>query len=150
MATSDEPTDDREVVSRRVFDTPREVVFLALTDPTHLARWWGPAGFTNTVHEYDLRPGGAGRHTLHGPDGTDYNNECEFVEVVPPERLVFRHGKPVHHLTMTITLADLGGRIEMTWRLRFDSFEECDRARAPVTAGNEQNFDRLAAILAEA
>lgn len=149
MATSDDPADPREIVSSRVFDAPRELVFRALTDPTHLARWWGPAGFTCTVHEHDPRPGGVWRHTLHGPDGADYHNECEFVEVAPPGRLVFRHGKPVHHFTMTITLADLGGRTEMTWRLRFDSAEECDRARAVVTTGNEQNFDRLAAVLAD-
>ncbi len=51
---------DREIVTTRVFDAPRERVFRAWTDPDHLAKWWGPKGFTNTFQEFDMRPGGAG------------------------------------------------------------------------------------------
>ena len=63
---------DREIVSTRVLDAPRELVFRAFSDPDLLARWWGPEGFTNTFHEFDLRPDGAWRFVMHGPDGTDY------------------------------------------------------------------------------
>ena len=61
----------REIVSIRVFDFPRELVFNAWTDPEHLVHWWGPKGFTNTFHEFDLRPGGIWRFVMHGPDGRD-------------------------------------------------------------------------------
>ena len=50
-------TADREIVSVCVFDAPREQVFDAWTNPKRLSRWWGPQGFTNTFHEFDLRPG---------------------------------------------------------------------------------------------
>src|SRR5512138_1947517 len=82
---------DREIVSARTFDAPRERVFGAFSDPSRLARWWGPKGFTSTFHEFDMRPGGAWRITLHGPDGADYPSESVFVDVVRPARIVFRH-----------------------------------------------------------
>ncbi len=86
------PTADREISSSRVFAAPRELVWKAWTEPQHVAQWWGPIGFTNTIHEMAVRPGGIWRLTMHGPDGVDYPNFIIFDEVVPPERLVYRHG----------------------------------------------------------
>lgn len=60
---------DREIVSVRVVNASREIVFKAWTDPQHLRSWWGPNGFTNTFHEFDLKPEGHWRFTMHGPDG---------------------------------------------------------------------------------
>jgi uncharacterized protein YndB with AHSA1/START domain len=85
-------TADREIVHTRLLDAPRELVWEAFTDPRQVAEWWGPAGFTTTVHEMDVRPGGVWRHTMHGPDGTDYPNKSVFIEVVKPERIVYSHG----------------------------------------------------------
>jgi uncharacterized protein YndB with AHSA1/START domain len=88
-APTDHPTEalaDREIVSTRVFDAPRERVFRAFSDPSLLVRWWGPKDFTNMFHEFDLRPGGAWRFVMHGPDGTDYQTAKEFIEVVRPGR----------------------------------------------------------------
>jgi uncharacterized protein YndB with AHSA1/START domain len=78
-----------ELVLTRTFDAPRDLVFKLWTDPKHLHHWWGPAGFTTTVHEMDVRPGGAWRYSMRGPDGKDYPFNGEYVEVVPPEKLVF-------------------------------------------------------------
>jgi uncharacterized protein YndB with AHSA1/START domain len=64
--------EEQELVLTRVFDAPRELVFKVWTDPKHLARWWGPRGFTNPVCELDLRPGGAILIHMRGPDGTVY------------------------------------------------------------------------------
>ena len=93
--------------------------------PKHLAQWWGPNGFTTTTSSFDLRPGGVWRFVMHGPDGRDYQNRITFDEVVPPERLVYRHGggddvEPVQ-FRQTITFEDLGGRTRMTWRGDFPS-----------------------------
>src|SRR4051794_34340238 len=65
---------DREIVATRIFEAPRELVFTMWTDREHVAKWWGPRGFTNTIHEMDVRPGGTWRFVMHGPDGTDYPN----------------------------------------------------------------------------
>src|SRR5258707_7805971 len=63
-----------------------------MTNPEHVVRWWGPRGFTTTIEEMDVRPGGAWKHVMHGPDGTNYPNKSIFKEVVKPEKLVFSHG----------------------------------------------------------
>lgn len=137
----------REIVSSRVIGRPREAVFGAFSDPNILAQWWGPNGFTNTLEEFDLRPGGAWRLVMHGPDGTAYHNVSGFVEVVPTERVVYDHLDPSHRFRMTMTYADEGGGTRLTWRMRFDDAEEAEKVRRLVTEANEQNFDRLQAAL---
>ena len=49
---------EREIVTTRVFNAPRELVFSMWTAAEHLAAWWGPHGFTNPKCEADPRPGG--------------------------------------------------------------------------------------------
>ena len=72
---------ERELVITRTFNAPREVVFEAWTDPNHIGHWWGPKGFTLTVLEMDVRPGGVWRYVMHGPDGVDYRNKVYYLEV---------------------------------------------------------------------
>jgi uncharacterized protein YndB with AHSA1/START domain len=123
--------DPRSIVAIREFDAPRELVFSAWTDPNHLAQWWGPDGFTTTTSSFDMRPGGVWRFVMHGPDGRDYQNRITFEEVVPPQRIVYRHGggedvEPVQ-FRQTVLLDDLGGRTRVTWRSDFPSAAERDR-----------------------
>ena len=69
-----EPVEHRsDIREKRIAATPGQV-YAALGDPARVARWWGPAGFTNTIHTFDFRPGGTWRLTMHGPDGKDYPN----------------------------------------------------------------------------
>ena len=124
-------TDPRSIIGMREFDAPRDLVFAAWTDPKHLAQWWGPNGFTTTTMSFDLRPGGIWRFVMHGPDGRDYQNRITFDEVVPPGRIVYRHGggedvEPVQ-FRQTVVLEDLGGRTRMTWCDDFPSAAEPDR-----------------------
>jgi uncharacterized protein YndB with AHSA1/START domain len=123
--------DPRAIVGTREFDAPRALVFSAWTDPKHLAQWWGPFGFTTTTSSFDFRPGGHWRFVMHGPDGRDYQNRVTFEEIVPPERIVYRHGggddvEPVQFRT-TVMLEDLGGRTRVTWRGEFPSAAERNR-----------------------
>ena len=138
---------DRSFVHARLIDAPREQVCDALRDPARLARWWGPAGFSNTFHEFDLRPGGNWRFVMHAPDGTDHPNESRFTEVVEPERVVIEHLSG-HHFVMTIRLESRGHQTLVGWRQVFDTAEERARIAAFVTPANEQNLDRLAAEVA--
>ena len=137
---------ERTIVSTRTFPFPRGRVFAAFTDPDVLKRWWGPAGFTTTFREFDFRPGGMWRFVMHGPDGTDYVNESQFLEVVDGERIVFDHLRTMHRFRMAMTFA---GRTEttLTWRQRFETAAECEKVKAFAGPANEQNFDRLAAVL---
>jgi uncharacterized protein YndB with AHSA1/START domain len=124
-------SDPRVMIGTREFDAPRDLVYAVFTDPKHLAQWWGPNGFTTTTLSFDMRPGGVWRFVMHGPDGRDYQNRITYEEVVPPQRLVYRHGggedvEPVH-FRQTITFEDLGGRTRIIWRGDFPSAAERDR-----------------------
>jgi uncharacterized protein YndB with AHSA1/START domain len=83
---------EREIVLSRVFDAPRELVFRAWTEKGRIGEWFGPKGFVCTTHEMDVKVGGRWRFDLVAPDGTRYDNRIDFLEVTPPERLVFDHG----------------------------------------------------------
>ena len=80
---------DREIVLTRVVDAPRELVFEAWTKPEHAMKWFGPKGFTCTLHEMDVRVGGRWRFDMFAPDGKLYPNRIEYLEIVPNERLVY-------------------------------------------------------------
>lgn len=151
MSTSGKPSvtpaspDGIEIVNTRIFAASREAVFGAFADPQRLARWWGPTGFSNTIREFDLRPGGTWRFTMHGPDGNDYPNESRFVTVTPAEKIVFEHLQPMHWFRMEMTYGNAGaGQTRLTWRMTFAQSEENEKLRAFITQANEQNFDRLA------
>jgi uncharacterized protein YndB with AHSA1/START domain len=137
------PIADLQIVSTRVFDFPRDLVFRAWTEPAHLAHWWGPKGFTNSFHEFDLRPGGNWRFAMHGPDGVDYKNHSVFVEIVAPERIVFDHvSGPHYRVTATFdALSDEQTRI--TFRMVFETPAVCAQAKTFAVKANEENFDRL-------
>lgn len=139
--------DGPEVVSTRVFPVTRERLFAAFSDPQQLSHWWGPKGFTNTFEEFDLRPGGIWRFTMHSPAGAEYHNVSHFIEVAEPERIVLQHERPVHDFVMTMLFTEEEGGTRLTWRMKFDT-EEGEEMRAFLTAANEENFDRLAAVLA--
>lgn len=139
---------DRDIVTVRVMDAPRDRVFRAWSDPALLAQWWGPKDFTNTFHAFDFRPGGTWRFTMHGPDGMDYHNESEFVEIVKPERIVFDHLKPMHRFRVDTILEEVDAKTKLTFRMTFDTAEECERVKSFVVEANEQNLDRLESVLA--
>ncbi len=115
-----EDTSDREIVVTRVFDAPRALVFKLWTDPQHVARWWGPNGFSTTTYEMDVRPGGVWRFVMHGPDGRDYQNKVAYVEIAEPERLVYKHVSGPQ-FQMTVTFADAGDKTRLTARMLFES-----------------------------
>jgi uncharacterized protein YndB with AHSA1/START domain len=133
---------DLEILSTRTFDAPRERIFQAWTDPVHLARWWGPKGFSNTFHEFELRPGGNWRFVMHGPDGVDYKNHSVFVEITEPERIVFDHVSGPHFRVIA-SFDEAGGKTALTYRMVFDTAAVCAQVRTFALKANEENFDRL-------
>lgn len=149
-------TEGREIVITRVFDAPRELIWNAWTDPKQVVRWWGPRGFTTTIHEMDVRPGGVWKQTMHGPDGTDYPNRSVFIEVVKPERIVYsmaggKKGDPGHQFEAKWTFDEQGDKTKLTLRMLFPSAEIRERiAKAyGVIEGGNQTLDRLGEHLVE-
>jgi uncharacterized protein YndB with AHSA1/START domain len=113
-----------EVRFTRVFDAPRQLVFKAWTNPKHVAQWWGPTGFTNPRCELDVRPGGAIRIDMRGPDGTIYPMSGVYQEIVEPERIVFTsialddEGNPLFENLNTVTFAEHDGKTTITLHTR--------------------------------
>jgi uncharacterized protein YndB with AHSA1/START domain len=140
-----EDTSGREIVTTRMVNAPRTTVFRAWTDPVILAKWWGPKGFTNTFHTYDLRPTGLWDFTMHGPDGASYHNTSVFKRIDAPALLAFNHMGHRSHVTVRFTEEGTGTHIE--WRMLFPTIEECDKVRGIIPAANEENLDRLEAEL---
>ena len=99
---------DREIVLVRVLDADRDAVFAAWTDADAFCQWFGPDGFTCTVHEMDVRPGGRARFDMVSGDGTLYTNRFDYLEIVSGERLVMDHSSDVDddpaRFRVTITL----------------------------------------------
>lgn len=145
-----------ELTLTRICGAPRALVFKAWTDPTQLAQWWGPHGFTNPVCEIDARPAGAIRIHMRGPDGTVYPMTGVFREIVESERLVFtscaldREGNPLFEVLTTVTFAEQGSRMTLTMSARVLNLTA---AAAPYVEGMEegwtQSLERLAAHVAK-
>jgi uncharacterized protein YndB with AHSA1/START domain len=150
MAASDMKTNlatntaEREIVATRVFDASREIVFNMWIDPKHVAQWWGPKGFTNTIQEMNVRPGGVWRFIMHGPDGAGYKNKIVYTEIVKHDRLVYDHvSGPQFHAT--VTFVEKRNKTEVTMRMLFDSAAQRDKVANDFGAieGLNQMLNRL-------
>ncbi len=148
-ATTD--TADREISITRLFDAPRELVWKVWTEPNHIARWWGPKGFTNTMHTMDVRPGGRWDFIMHGPDGVDYPNKVKYLEVKKTERLVYVHGDEgeVAYFHATVTFEDQKGKTRLTMQMLFNTAKERNEVVEKFGAVNglKQNMDKLGEYL---
>ena len=125
--------------------TPRQV-FAAFENPALLAEWWGPSGFTNTFERFEFTPGGRWDFVMHGPQGANYPNESIFQAIEPAAKIVIEHVvKPWYRLTITLT--PRGEQTHLAWDQEFDSPETADKFRPLSLTDNEQNLDRLQAVL---
>ena len=59
------------------------------SEPTELAKWWGPEGFTIPDVEFDPRVGATYRIEMQPPEGEAFYLTGEFRDVDPPTRLAF-------------------------------------------------------------
>jgi len=117
MATAETQTPTALRITRTL-RAPREKVFRAWTDPQAIARWFAPGDdFRTTVFELDLRPGG--RYSIEMLQGDQPHRVAgTYVEIRPPERLVFTwkwENEPAHagESLVTLELFDRGGSTEL-------------------------------------
>ena len=128
----------------RDIPAPPDQVFAAFTEAQRLARWWGPAGFTNTFTLCEFKPGGRWSFVMHGPEGQHYPNEAIFAEIEPPTKVIVQHvSEPKFRLT--ITLAPAAGGTTVSWAQTFESAEIASRIEQIVVPANDQNLERLSA-----
>jgi hypothetical protein len=158
MMNVESPAGKPIILMRRTFRAPREVVWLAFTRPEHVAKWYGGRGFESPVCEMDVRPGGTWRHTMRTPDGSEFPQRFVYVEVIRPEKLVWKnveHGSApppgLLNVVNTVTLEDAGSVTKWQLEALFDS--EADRDLAlergftrVITQGSEKLDDIVASL----
>ncbi|HEU4558417.1 MAG TPA: SRPBCC domain-containing protein [Longimicrobium sp.] len=100
-----------------------------------------------TRSSFEFEPGGRWVFVMHGPSGASYPNENVFREIQPDSRIVIEHVvKPWYRLTVTLAARDDGTHLD--WVQEFESPEFAAKMRRISETANEQNLDRLQALLA--
>ena len=137
-----------EVTYTRTYDAPRDLVFRCMTEAEHLAHFWGPVGVTTPVENItiDLRPGGAFETIMvNDADDEEYPMKAVYVEIAPPERLVFMEPEVEGGMTTTITFSDAGGgRTEVV----IHQTNVPEPYRSPeAMAGMQSSFDKFEAYV---
>ena len=136
-------TPDSEIVSSRIVNFSIELVYRAWTEPDHLKKWWGPAGFTNTFNEFDFRVGGKWSFIMHGPDKGNYANECEFIKIESPSLVAWKRiSKPLFQVLATFEEIS-SEKTKIVFKMLFNTTEECNKLKPFVVDKNEENFDKL-------
>jgi uncharacterized protein YndB with AHSA1/START domain len=139
--------ESRELRMTRTFKAPVDLVWEVWTQPEHIINWWGPKGFTSTIHQMDFMEGGEWRLTMHGPDGTNFPNRSIFKEIVPLKKIVFEHFNP--HFITTVLFESKGEETIINWSLQFDTTEMSDTIIKAHKAdeGQKQNIEKLESYL---
>ena len=138
---------DCEIYSSRILNAPLEIVYQAFANPEHLKKWWGPEGFTNTIHEFDLRPNGKWILTMHGPEKGNYENSSVFKSVEPLKLITWKRlSQPLFDMEVSFeSISDI--KTKIAFRMIFETAEACEKIKRFAGPKNEENFDRLEKVL---
>jgi uncharacterized protein YndB with AHSA1/START domain len=135
-----------------------------MTVPEHLARWWGPKGYTTPACRTDLRVGGRFHLCMRSPEGQDMWITGTYREVAPPHRLVYtdsfadeqgnvisatHYGMPESiplEMLVSMTFENEAGKTRMT--LVHSGLPAGEMADGAVEGWNE-SLDRMVVVLAE-
>ena len=142
-------TKDREIFLSRTLNAQVELVWEMWTNPEHVANWWGPDGFTSTISIMNIVPGGKWDLVMHGPDGTNYNNESIFKEVVQYQKIVYEHISEPKFIS-TVEFDAQGEKTLLTWLMLFETAEQLIEIVKKYGAkeGLKQNVAKLETYLA--
>lgn len=136
-----------EINSSRILNASVEKVYETFSNPELLKQWWGPEGFTNTFHEFDLQPKGKWRLTMHGPEAGHYENSSVFEEVINNQRVAWKRlSQPLFDMEILFEFIH-ESQSKIVFRMFFKTAEECEKMRPFVAPKNEENFDRLERLL---
>ncbi len=137
------------LVISRSFAAPRELVFKAWSTAEHMKRWFSPEGLSVPVAEVDFRPGGVCVICMRAPDGQEFWSRGHYIEIAPPDRLVFTSGVTIGDVLRftartTVTFEGEGPATRMTVRQEYEIFDEAfANAVAGATEGWRTTLDKL-------
>ncbi len=143
----------RQIITTRLINAPRELVYKMWTDVSHVDKWWGPNGFSNETSKMDVRPGGEWVYVMHGPNGVDYPNHVAYNVVIPNERLEYIHGGfagDPDAFDMLVIFEAQGKQTKIFMRHTFKTVEQCKLVVEQYGAneGAQQTLNKLEAYLA--
>jgi uncharacterized protein YndB with AHSA1/START domain len=149
--TAARPPDRIVLRIQRTFDAPPQAVFEAWTSPEVLRRWW-PAGpdWDTPVAEVDVRVGGKLRLVMRSPDGQEFGGSGEYVEVRPPQRLVFTwswDGHEGHEASQLVEVEFSEGPEGITTVVLINRGLIDEESRRSHEEGWEASFDNLDRVL---
>ncbi|WII70856.1 SRPBCC family protein [Bdellovibrio sp. 22V] len=143
-----------KVIYKRYFDAPVELVFAAWSSHEHLSQWWGPDGFTITTKSLNFSKDGIWDFIMHGPDGRDYKNKIQFIDIEKPNYISYKHlgdgeGDTDVHFHSKIFFEEAGDGTNLTMEQIFPSKEELERINKKYGAieGGKQHVGNLAHYL---
>ena len=146
---------DRDIVVKRDFNAPRDLVFAAYTQPELLRRWFGPHGYTLAECAIDLRVGGHWRYLVRGDDGSEMVLQGYFREVEPPALLVTTEVFGEEYIVDVESIAsarfdESDGRTTLTITVRYPTGATRDQmALSGMAEGMGQGYERLDDLLAQ-
>jgi uncharacterized protein YndB with AHSA1/START domain len=142
--------EDNQLIYKRLLNAHRELVWEVWTEPEHLKNWWGPNGFTITHHSQQVEAGGNWRFIMHG-FGQDFDNKIEYIEVVKPSLLVYKHGNEQDTMSFMVYISfeEIADKTLLTMRSVFKSAEVIAELNRKVNAieGGQQTLNKLEAYL---
>jgi uncharacterized protein YndB with AHSA1/START domain len=143
----------------RSIPAPPAKVYRAWLDPDLLRRWLAPGGLEVTRAEVDERVGGRFR-IWQADAGTDVGGfECELLELVPDERIVYRWGfvgpqrtdAPTYDSLLTVTLRGTpeGTTLTLVHERLDDLAAAMPQVADGVAPGWASALDKLTRLLSE-
>ena len=142
-----------EMIMSRVFNAPRELVFMAMTDPTLIPQWWGPRRLTTIVDKMDVQAGGLWRYVQHDQQGNEFAFHGVYHAIMAPELVINTfefEGLPGHVILETMILeAQADGTTKLTASSVFQSVADRDgMLHSGMDEGANESYDRLDQLLA--
>ena len=140
-----------QVIIKRTFDAPRNLVFETFADPIHISQWWGPRSLENKIEKMEVRIGGIWRIIQRSPEWKTFGFHGVYHEVVSPERIVrtfeFEVVPGQVALEMVI-LENINGKTMMTNTAVFQSVEDRDgMISSGMESGMNESYERLDKLL---
>jgi uncharacterized protein YndB with AHSA1/START domain len=143
MPIKHRPDPSLDLVMERIVDVPRELVWRAWTDPELLKQWFTPAPWRTGECVIDLRPGGAFRTEILGPEGERFTTEGCYLEIVENEKLVWTTAlAPGYRPYSSGNGAEGCGAPSFTAVITLEEHEEGSKYTALVIHGDQESRDR--------
>lgn len=111
----------RDLTLTRLIEASPETLYRCWTEPELIKQWFAPKPWSVPRATLDVRPGGASMIVMADPDGNEYPNPGQYLDIVPNRKLVFTDAyigdwrpSPKPFFTCTVTFMPENGKTRYT------------------------------------